>query len=194
VAYDADWSAAPDFLRLIVDHALNTKPLLIVECGCGVSTLMLARCCALNGTGEVVSLEQGAEYAARARAELQRYGLAEHTRVIDAPTREYPFAGDRFAWYDFEGLPDAPIDMLVIDGPPGFSRRHARYPALPLLFERLADDCIIFLDDAARPDEREIVALWLKRHPELLSDYLKLERGCAILRLKRPTGDTNECR
>lgn len=51
VAYDATWSAAPDFLELIVDHALAHKPDVIVECGSGVSTLMLARCCELYGRG-----------------------------------------------------------------------------------------------------------------------------------------------
>ncbi|MES9855801.1 MAG: hypothetical protein ABW166_04240 [Sedimenticola sp.] len=41
--------------------------------------------------------------------------------------------------------------MLVIDGPSGFIQKHSRYPALPLLFDKLSNNGMVFLDDAARP-------------------------------------------
>lgn len=183
--YSHNWSAAPDFLKLIVEHALTARPATIVECSSGLTTLMLARCCEMNGDGEVYSLENGAEFAARTRAEIARYGLAGRASVIDAPLTDYSLAGREYRWYALDGLPERSIDMLVIDGPPGFIQRHSRYPALPLLFDKLADGCVVFLDDAARPDERELVDMWLAGFPALEHEYIGTERGCSILRLRR---------
>jgi len=185
LAYDHDWSAAPDFLELIIEYALTAKPATIVECGSGLTTLMLARCCELNGLGELFSLENGPEFATKTRAEIERYGLQGRSAVIDAPLTECRVNGQSYRWYATDDLPDRRIDMLVIDGPPGFIQRRSRYPALPLLFDRLTDDCVLFLDDAARPDEREIVALWLAEFPNLEHEYVAAERGCSILRRRR---------
>ena len=184
--YSHNWSAAPDFLAEIVDHALAARPATIVECSSGLTTLMLARCCEMNGQGRVWSLENGPEYAARTRAEIARYGLEGRAEVIDAPLVTYTLAGRDYLWYGLAGLPEQAIDMLVIDGPPGFIQRHARYPALPLLSDRLADVCTVFLDDAARPDERAIVAWWREALPGAQVRFVDNERGCAILRLSRP--------
>lgn len=181
--YSHNWSAAPDFLARIVDHALAARPRTIVECSSGLTTLMLAQCCRLNGGGHVYSLENGPAYAARTRAEIARYGLADCAKVIDAPLAPYTLAGRDYQWYSLTTLPDHPIDMLVIDGPPGFIQRHSRYPALPLLRDRLAAGCTVFLDDAARPDEREIVAWWQESMPDLEVSLVDGERGCAVLRL-----------
>ncbi|MFA5082745.1 MAG: class I SAM-dependent methyltransferase [Hydrogenophilaceae bacterium] len=183
--YSHNWSAAADFLKLIVEHALVAKPATIVECSSGLTTLMLARCCEMNGRGEVFSLENGAEYAAGTRAEIARYGLEDRATVIDAPLTSRTLAGQEYRWYALDDLPDRSIDMLVIDGPPGFIQRHSRYPALPLLFDRLADGGVVYLDDAARPDERELVAMWLAQFPAFEHEYVGTERGCSILRLRR---------
>lgn len=185
VAYDSQWSAAPDFLELIVEHVLGARPETIVECSSGTTTVMLARCCQLNGHGRVYSLENGPEFAAGTRAELARHGLAGHAEVIDARLTGQAVAGREFQWYDLAGLPRRPIDMLVIDGPPGFIQRHSRYPALPLLADRLSAGCVVFMDDAARPDEREIVEAWCREFPEARLHYVDNERGCAILHLDR---------
>lgn len=183
--YSHQWSAAPDFLKLIVEHALATQPNTIVECSSGLTTLMLARCCQVNDKGKVFSLENGAEFAEKTRGEIARYGLTKIATVIDAPLKATTVDGVEYQWYDPAGLPDRSIEMLVIDGPPGFLQRHSRYPALPLLFDKLADGCVIFLDDAGRPDERELVELWKQRYPGLKHEYVKTERGCSILRFRR---------
>lgn len=187
--YTHQWSAAPDFLKLIVEHALTAKPARIVECSSGLTSLMLARCCEMNGQGEVLSLENGAEYAERSRAEIKRYRLASRATILDAPLENCTVDGSDYQWYTLDALPELPdqsIDMLVIDGPPGFIQRHSRYPALPLLFDKLADGCVVFLDDAGRPEEREIVEMWKGRFPGSIEhQYIGTERGCSILRIHR---------
>jgi predicted O-methyltransferase YrrM len=183
--YSRNWSAAPDFLKLIAEHALAVKPTTIVECSSGLTSLMLARCCEMNGQGAVFSLENGAEYAARTRTELARYQLENYATVIDSPLTPHRLGGREYQWYAPDNLPDRCIDMLVIDGPPGFIQRHSRYPALPLLFDKLADGCVVFMDDAARPDEREIVEMWRAAFPGIKHEYIDLERGCSMLRIHR---------
>jgi len=181
VACDPDWSAAPDFLELISEHVLRTRPEAIVECSSGLSTLVLAKSCRLAGQGHVFSLENGPDYALKSRDELARHGLQAYATVLDAPLIEQVIDGTTYHWYSLDNLPDHPIDMLAIDGPPGFLQKHARYPALPRLFDRLADVSSIFMDDAARPDERAIVEMWLARYPNLRHEYIDNARGCAVL-------------
>lgn len=183
--YTKNWSASPDFLQLIVEYCLAAKPARVMECSSGLTTLMLARCCRMNRVGKVVSLENGEEYADKTRLHLDRYGLGDVADVQHAPLRTIELNDGSYDWYAVDQLDDQPIDMLVIDGPPGFIQKHSRYPALPMLIDRLADGCVIFLDDAARPDEKQIVERWLAEFPGLSHDYVETERGCSILRLNK---------
>ena len=72
-------------------------------------------------------------------------------------------------WYSRESVAHLPggISLLLIDGPPGYGEgmAHSRYPALPALADRLAQDALVFLDDADREPEREIIARWAEEVP-----------------------------
>lgn len=181
--FTPDWSAAPDFLGLIAEHCLSTKPSMIVECSSGTSTLVLAQCCRLNGRGHVYSLENGAEYAAATVQNLEEFGLQAYASVIHAPLVDYRLNGHKHVWYSLDKLNVQDIDMLVIDGPPAVIDSQARYPALPLLHNRLAAGCAVYLDDANRPGEQAIVKRWCEMFPALRSRYAESERGCAVLAL-----------
>ncbi len=185
IPYTKDWSAAADFLELIVEHCLTHKPTTIFECSSGLTTLMLAKCCALNNKGHVYSLENGEEYAVKTRESISQYQIEQFSDVIYAPLESDHINGKEYQWYALNDVPDKTIDMLVIDGPPGFIQKHSRYPALPKLYERLADGCTIFLDDAARDDERQLVQMWLDEFPALSHEFVDNERGCSVLTLKR---------
>ncbi len=182
IPYSRWWSAAPDFLKLIAEHTLEHRPESILECGAGATTLVLVRCCEINGAGRVLSLEDGPEFAAKIRCEMDRYGLQGRAEVQHAPLEAVRLDEADYQWYPRPELADRSIDLLVIDGPSGFIQPWSRFPALPLLREKLADGCWIFLDDAARPDEQALTARWLELMPELEMQYLENDRGCAILR------------
>ena len=176
------WSAAPDFLTLISDYCLQHKPEVIVECSSGTSSIVLSQCCRINQSGHVYSLENGDEFLRKTGAQLNDFSLSEYCDVIHAPLKQIVLDEGDFQWYDVTGLTEKKIDMLVIDGPPGFLQKHSRYPALPVLSDRMAEHCIVFLDDAARDDEQELVSIWLSSHPEFSYEYIDNERGCSILR------------
>ena len=181
--YTTHWSASPDFLKIIVEHCLNCKPTTILECSSGLTTVMLARCCQINNTGHVFSLEHDSEYVTKSQANIKRYELDNFTTIINAPLKTYNLNSTEYQWYAIDNIPDSKINMLVIDGPPGYIQKHSRYPALSLLLNRLADDCIIFLDDADRNDEKELIEMWKNEHPSIKHHYINTERGCSILLL-----------
>lgn len=176
-----NWSAAADFLKLISDYCLQNKPRVIVECSSGTSSLVLSRCCQINQFGHVYSLENGEEFFRKTTEQLEEFSLSEYCDVIHAPLLDVKVGGRDFQWYDLSELPEITIDMLVVDGPPGFLQSHSRFPALPLLVDKLGEHCSIFLDDAARDDEQELVEFWLQQHPDFSYEYIENERGCSIL-------------
>ncbi len=176
------WSAAPDFLKIISDYCLEKKPEIIVECSSGSSSLVLAQCCQLNQVGHVYSLENGEDFVTQIIQQLDDFLLSEYCDVIHAPLQNVQLNSENFQWYALDNLPAEEIDMLVIDGPPGFLQKHSRYPALPMLNEILGEHSAIFLDDAAREDEQELVRRWLKAYPEFQAEYIENERGCFILK------------
>jgi len=182
--YTEHWSAAADFLTLLAEYCLQKKPATVLECSSGLSTLVLARCCQLNQYGKVTSLENGAEFVSDTQARLQQLKLNDYASVVHTPLEKYQLAETSFDWYSLKDMPDIRIDLLVIDGPPGFIQHHSRYPALPLLQQQLGSNCTIFLDDAARDEEKEIIALWLEKYPGLKHRYIDTERGCSILQFE----------
>lgn len=177
------WAASPDFLGVLARHVTQARPKAILECGSGVSTVVLARACELNGIGRVYSLEHLPDFAERIRSELSRHGLAGHAEILDAPlTRHTLDDGSEWSWYGLRALPPIQFDMLVIDGPPNTTGPLARYPAGPLLFPHLEPGASVFLDDTHRKDEQETVARWLRERPDLICSWVPSEKGCAVLR------------
>ena len=176
-----DWSAAADFLEVIRDYCIQNKPKVIVECSSGTSSLVLSRCCQLNQYGHVYSLENGQQFVEQTRQQIDNFSLSDYCDVVHAPLKDIRLGDEGFQWYGLSDFPVDEIDLLVIDGPPGYIQKHSRYPALPLLCDQLADQCVVFLDDAARDDEQELVQRWLKLYPEFQAEYIENERGCFIL-------------
>lgn len=176
------WAASPDFLLELARHARTARPQTVLECSSGASTLVLARCLQLNGSGKVLSLEHDPYYAGQTRTQLQHHGLQDWAEVLDAPLLPQGLHGADWPWYDLSRLPAAlSIDLLVIDGPPQATRALARYPAGPLLFSRLAPGAHVFLDDAARDDEVAILQRWQQEFPALQQSGRACEKGCAVL-------------
>ena len=181
------WAASPDFLCVVMMHALRNRPRTVVECSSGVSTVVLARCAQMTGQGHVYSLENDEAYAEKTHAMLHEHGLTAFATVIHAPL--VPLTLPRWSgkWYDHRLLPrDLAIDMLVIDGPPWFVSPLARYPAVPVLYGHLSASAAIFLDDAARPDETECVQRWQTEFNTLTTlDVPTCEKGCVALQRVR---------
>lgn len=175
------WAGSPDFLLELARKVIAQKPTTIVECSCGASTLVSAHACRLLGSGHVYSLEHEPKFAQETRDRLKEAGLEQWASVIDAPLETLDIAGEAFPWYALTALPKRSIDLLVVDGPPGFLRPLARYPAGPMLLPQLASGGYVLVDDAKRPDEKEMVKRWLNDFPKLQHDNRPAEKGLVIL-------------
>lgn len=181
-----DWAVSPDAAASVVGLVLERRPKLVLECGSGVSTVLAAYALERVGAGRLVALEHDPVYAARTQADLRAHGLQDVARVVLAPLVSTEVGDSTYNWYDTSGLTtDEPVDLLFVDGPPSRTGVMARYPAMPLLRSRLADDALVVLDDAGRPDERRIVERWSQEEPGLSVTWLEHERGTAVL-ARRP--------
>lgn len=182
------WAADPVLVHNAVRLLVDVRPGLVVECGSGTSTVVMARCLRGLGKGRIVSLDHDPEYARRTTDLLRLGGLEKFATVVTAPLTDRQIDEQLLRWYsrDYESLLDRPIDVLIVDGPPGSSSPRARYPAVPLLKSRLAPECWIILDDGDRPDERGIAREWARELDATLS-YLEGGRGGWLLRREAVT-------
>ncbi len=157
------WALSPSTMLWLLDHVVSHKPRTVLECGSGSSTIWIATTLErVGGKGSVTALESSEDFAAVTRAELERLGLTHRATVIHAPLVEVELPDHPSQrWFDVSGLDlDEQVDLLVVDGPVRTTARLARYPAYPLLVDRLARGATVLLDDTHRPTEAEIAELW----------------------------------
>lgn len=160
----SDWSLEPAAVDVLCAR-VRAGCREVVECGSGVSTVMLARALRDVGGGHLHSLEHDHAWAARVRELLDREDLERIAKLVEAPLRPHPLARSECGWYaaaELALLPDSGIDLLLVDGPPAGEPQlgEARYPALPALAARLAPDAVVALDDVDRPGEAAVLAAW----------------------------------
>lgn len=123
----------------------------VLELGVGHSTRLFAQW-ALAAHGTVLSVEHD-------RLWLERVAVGSPgITATHAPLTATVVAGRHIRWYDTP-RPQARFDLLLVDGPPSWSRprRFDRLGILEWLPEVLADEFILVVDDASRPGERLLV-------------------------------------
>jgi predicted O-methyltransferase YrrM len=166
------WSLNPRGLLDLYMLVQRYRPRLVMELGSGTSTVWLGYALAETGSGRLVSVDHDAMWAARTRDMVGRHESAvAPTEVRHAPLTAVDVGGQRYRWYQPEALADVDhIDLLVVDGPPSRTGEQARYPAVPALLARLAPGALIVLDDAARGDEKAVIARWVEEVPGLVRE------------------------
>jgi predicted O-methyltransferase YrrM len=179
------WAAAPTTLVQLIQAVLDRGPELVVECGSGVSSIWVGYALEKLGGGRCVALEHEPQYAEATRRALERHGLSSIVEVRDAPLRPVDVSGETFDWYDqqaLEGLRDAGV--VFVDGPPGATGPLARFPAVPLLGPVLSGSGALFvLDDADRPEERDLQERWCAGYGARVLGESKAEKGWSVLAL-----------
>jgi hypothetical protein len=178
------WALNPTDLLGILYLIEQEKPRLVLELGSGTSSVWIAYALEKFG-GRLVSIDHEAEFASRSRTLLAAHGLDHVAEVRDTPLRTVTVKGEEFRWYDVDGLADVDgVDLMLVDGPPGGVGPLARYPALHLLGRKLSAAATVVLDDAIRPDEKNVLARWeaeipgLRRGQEIIGQH-------AVLRFAR---------
>jgi predicted O-methyltransferase YrrM len=190
-----NWAISPDTARAL--HALIStyRPQHVLECGSGASSVMLGHLRMAGLIGRVTSLDHEPLYFELTRQQLRTAGLLEVVDIRFSPLVERQ-AHDRVAeWYDVDVSDLAPVDLVIVDGPPASTGPQARYPALPILEPALNPGCLIVIDDYERPDEIAMVESWRERFPlELIKLDHTVEKALAVLEYRphRATTDPHE--
>jgi predicted O-methyltransferase YrrM len=177
------WAASPDLLVYLVSFVLDHRPGHIVELGGGLSTLLLAYAIEkAGGGGRIISLDHDPRFAEKTRASLVEHGLDGLVEVRVAPLTVVDVGGEEWTWYDPAGMADVrSCDLLLVDGPPANTGPRARYPALPILVDRLAEQATVVLDDCVRQDEKDLLSTWQDNFPGWRVEVLDHEKGTAVL-------------
>lgn len=184
------WAASEDLLLWLAGYMLEHRPRTVVDLGSGQSSVWMAAAMRTAGyDGRVFGVDHDEAFAEGTRALARRQGVEDWLTVVDAPLREQEIGGKTVRWYDLDALSGIQdIDLLSIDGPPGQGTSHARWPALPALYDRLAPGAVVVLDDMIRRDEQEILEDWMGRFPGFAVERLDFEKGAAVMRRQQHAG------
>jgi predicted O-methyltransferase YrrM len=158
------WAASPQLACTLVSLMREHRPETIVELGSGSSTLIMGYAAEQAGQGRVVALDHLEPYGEQTREQIRRHELDDWAEVRHAPLTNVTLNGEAWQWYALDTLDVSTVDMLIVDGPPHKTRPKARYPAVPMLIDRLSADAVVVLDDAYREAESEIAATWARDH------------------------------
>lgn len=208
-----NWPISPDLGVLLINLVEQNEYDAVIEYGSGTSTLILAK--ALDrvarregrDSSPLLSFDHLQEYAEKTRKILKQAGLVNHVDVVTAPLSPWKDEnGEQYSYYACDealqalksALPEIETKILVlVDGPPAATGKHARYPALPKVLGMFSGACTVhfLLDDYLRAEEREIAARWLGRLKEQKLAYTQTEinnlekKACLIEVLAVRQGD-----
>lgn len=184
--FGGGWALTPDAAVVLAREIALSRPRTIVELGSGVSTVLIGRMLKQAGEGQLYSLDHDASWAEETRRHVQASGLQDHVVVLDAPLARQQFGGKEFNWYHIpEQVRQAgSIDLIIVDGPPQALDPSGmpRYPALPAFLAQLSPQAMIYIDDAKRPQEQEMIAKWLNEFPGFESRMYETVPGTCLFR------------
>jgi hypothetical protein len=149
----------PSCLITIINDIIINRRSTIVECGAGISTLVLAKVACEYGA-HLYSLEEDQKWAELVSQHLTKENLLDHVTMIYAPLQEQMTQATVGKWYDEKTVHDilgpTKVDLLIVDGPDvGLVRR----AAIPFFLSYLSSEYTVVLDDIPRGG-REFVNDW----------------------------------
>lgn len=163
------WRIGKRTARALALIFANVRPGRVLEFGSGASTVIFAALAKHAAHGaHVVSVDENPQYAAKTRAWLNDFSLADYATVVTAPVVRRSFG----AWRGYAYQPDPPTlagalgdrraELIFIDGPASWmtSRADCRYGSLLTAREWLADRAIFIADDVFRAREEAILRRW----------------------------------
>lgn len=139
----------------------------IIEFGSGMSTILLGRLIKSNNLNAIVySVDENQGWLDLLAGMIEKEDLAGIIKLYQAPLEGRTEMKGRPHWYNknilTEKLGATTFDMVLIDGPTACNVdiAQSRYFALPFLKDRLNEQYVIFLDDADRKGEKEVLKAW----------------------------------
>ncbi|MCB8747860.1 hypothetical protein LHU53_13190 [Rhodoferax sp. U2-2l] len=198
------WPISPDFALYLIQLLETYDYDVIIEFGSGISTVIVAKTLAkMAGRRQpkppvvMVSFDHLEPYYQQTLAQLNQAGLADSVQLELAPLQPYTAPnGNTYPYYTCQAAlaalaakhpPKGQRVLVLVDGPPASTGKHARYPAAPAVLAAFAGAQIDFLlDDYIRDDEKEISALWQAEFSgsqiKHTTAEIKLEKDACLIR------------
>jgi len=172
------WPVSQDFALYLVELIEVNKYDLIIELGSGISTVIVARVLTKalrsqqgRSATRFVSFDHLGQYYEKTRSHLVQAGLEDTVQLMLAPLQDWQAPnGNTYPYYscqvDLNSMAQKHDEagrrvLVIVDGPPAATGKHARYPAGPLLLQQFTAAHIdILLDDYIRDDEKEVTRIW----------------------------------
>jgi len=210
------WPISPDFALYLIELVDSNDYDLILEFGSGTSTVLIAKALARIGREHhgkpptvQVAFEHLEQYHAQTLANLTQSGLADAVQLVLAPLEPFQAPnGNTYSYYScYAKLARLAKEMsatglkilMIVDGPPGSTGKHARYPAVPVVLAHFKSFKLdIVLDDYARNDEKETAKIWMSEiesvHPRVKLTAKKMEKDACLISVSsyNRVRDTND--
>ncbi|PSS46523.1 hypothetical protein C6560_20865 [Enterobacter sp. FS01] len=170
------WPISADIGLFLIEKIREEQYDVIIEFGSGTSTLLMAKALsALNitnhtGSKRIITFEHNEDYFLKTQKQLNINKVDHLVQLCLAPLKEWRDSSGNYRYYDCKetlgnlskSLHGEKKKILVlVDGPPGDTCAHARYPAVPFLINLIKDHEIDWvLDDAYRTEEIGSANLW----------------------------------
>jgi len=208
------WPVCPDFSLYLIELLELNDYDVIIEFGSGISTAIIAKTLAQiarrrnqKRSVDFVSFDHLQKYYQQTHDRLQHVGLIDSVRLTLAPLQPWKGAGgetqDYYACEEtIAALAHAHREkklkvLVVVDGPPAATGKHARYPAGPIILQHFAGAQIdLLLDDYIRDDEKEIAKRWQAEiaaagYTQTMIER-KLEKDACLIRISSSTGNNSQ--
>lgn len=187
------WAMEPVYLLDLLASMQAGKVDTVVECGAGVSTLLIGNLLKQKGQGHIYSLEEDSEWCDLVIRSAEEQHLEDYVTVVHAPLEPYT-ASSMFAgkWYSLScagAILDkiSSIDFLIVDGPKT-SESLSRFPALPVFVQKCDTHTRIVLDDTNRVQEQCVLGVWQETYRLAISFDQRAERHQAHITLEDMPG------
>jgi predicted O-methyltransferase YrrM len=149
-------SISPSNLVYIMNDIVLNKRHNILEFGSGISTILIGRLISQNKlNSNIVSIEHDSDWVNFIQEYIDNENLSNFINLIYSPLNN--------GFYNLNPmLLNQKFDMVIIDGPPAYEidKQEARYPTFPFIKDKLNENSIVFIDDADRDGEKNIIKKW----------------------------------
>ena len=173
------WAISADALAIVVRDVRKRRSPKVVEFGSGASTIAIAALLQTMGGGKLITIEHDLDYLQLVDSDLFAHGLKSVVDLRHLPMTSFSAAPPLEAYHSYDLCQlDAQFDVALVDGPITAEFGAAtRLAPLEWCVSRLHPGGSVYLDDAARTEERQVVATLIERHSGITAESLDTEKG-----------------
>lgn len=180
------WAMEPSSMLNVLSVIQYNNYRIIVECGAGVSTLLIGKVLKQMGEGHIYTIEDDKHWFNVMTTAIKQNRLNEYVTIFHAPLGPNTRANE--LWYDESVVQEVKdsishIDVLLVDGPKSTSA-FSRFPALPMFAPHIDSTSLIILDDTKRYYEKEVIKKWKEHFNLEIEKFDANLRGQTFIRLK----------